>query len=243
MACANFQDQLSDFLDGELAANDRQNLERHLRTCSVCTTIRDDLARLIAASANLPLHTPSPALWANIEREIGAGRVAAGPAAWWNRLSARHYDFSISARQLVAAAATVTVAVGAFWAIQIASPNALPTLDVNWNSMGGTSSQGVQAVPLAHVASNDEIARLRGLVDEMTATIASSQSNWSAELKSTYLKSVAAADARIAEVERAHAVAPSDASREVVLAAYREKLRLLDEFARLASEARPPAAK
>lgn len=242
MQCANFQEQLSEFLDGDLGSNDRQNVEKHLRTCAVCSTVRDDLARLIAASANLPLHTPSQAVWTRIEREIGGGTVVAGPSSWWRGLSGRRYDFSVSARQLVTAAATIVVAVGAFWAIQVASPNALPTLDVNWNAMGGPS-QGVQATPLAHVTPVDEVARLRGLVDDMARSVAESQGSWSSELKSTYLKALAAADARIAESERALAATPTEAARESTLDAYREKLRLLDEFARLAAETKTPPAK
>jgi hypothetical protein len=242
MQCANYQEQLSEFLDGDLGSSERHDVEKHLRTCAVCSTVRDDLARLIAASANLPLHTPSQAVWTRIEREIAGGTVVAGPSAWWGRLNARRYEFSVSARQLVAAAATIVVAVGAFWAIQVASPNALPTLDVNWNSMGGPS-QGVQAMPLAHVTPVDEVARLRGLVDDMARSVADTQPTWSTELKTTYLKALATADAKIAESERALASAPTDAARESTLDAYRDKLRLLDEFARLAAEARTPPAK
>lgn len=114
MQCANFQEQLSEFLDGDLGASDRQHVEKHLRTCSACSTVRDDLARLIAASANLPLHTPSQAVWSRIERDIASGAVVSGPASWWKRLDTRRYDFSVSARQIVAAAATIVVAVGTF---------------------------------------------------------------------------------------------------------------------------------
>lgn len=234
MQCASLQEQLSEFLDGDLSRNDQQSVEKHLRTCAVCSTVRDDLARLIAASANLPLHTPSAAVWTNIEKEIRGG-VVMGPSAWWNRLSARRYDFSVSARQIATVAATVVVAVGTFWAIQYASPNALPTLDVNWNAMGGTSP-GVQAVPLAHVTPTDEVSRVRTLIDEMMGSVAVSQSTWSPELKAIFAKSIAAADSRIVEAERSHAASPSDATRESVLVMYREKLRLLDEFARLAAQ-------
>lgn len=239
MQCASFQEQLSDFLDGELSAADQKTVEKHLKTCAVCSTVRDDLARLIAASANLPLHTPSQAVWSRIEREIGGGRVVAGPLGWWSRLNTRKYDFSVSARQLVAAAATIVVAVGAFWAIRYTSPNSLPTIGVNWSSMGG-SSQGVQAVPLAHVTPVDEVSRLRGLVEDMSRSVGESQVTWSPELRSTFAKAVAAADVRIAEDERAVAVSPSESARESLASAYRDKLRLLDEFARLATAQAAP---
>ena len=240
MPCSSFQEQLSEFLDGDLGSTERQNVEKHLRTCEVCSTVRNDLARLIAASATLPLHTPSHAVWSRIEKEIGRGGVVTGPRAWWSRLNARHYDFSVTARQLVAAAATIVVAVGTFWAIQYTSPNALPTLDVNWSSMGG-ASPGVQATPLAHVTPVDEIARLRGLVDDMSRSVAESQPTWSPELRATFAKALATVDARVVEGERAFSVSPSDVTRESALAAYREKLRLLDEFARLAATS--PSAK
>jgi len=235
MQCAACLEQLSEFLDGDLDDGGRRDIVEHLRSCTGCSTVKDDLARLIAASASLPLHTPSPALWTRIEREL-AGNVVRGPSAWWDHLSARRFDFSVTARQIVTAAATILVVAGAVWTIRYASPNALPSVDVNWNTMGG-SSPAVQATPLAHVAPVDEVERVRGLVDEMARSVAETESSWSPELRATFRKALAAADARIADGERGLAATPTDATREALLVAYREKLTLLDEFGRLAAKA------
>ncbi len=75
MHCAECQSSLSDFLDGDLGDRARRAVDEHLRACGDCATLREDLARIIEASASLPLHTPSPLVWERIEREISASRV------------------------------------------------------------------------------------------------------------------------------------------------------------------------
>src|SRR4051812_39246743 len=126
MLCAESQNLLSDYLDGELSDARRIAVDAHLRDCARCATLRNDLARIIHASASLPLHTPSPKVWIGIQREIaGRSGVLAGPKSWWDRAGAQRFDFSVSARQLVGAAAAVVVLTGAFLAYRVASPSAL----------------------------------------------------------------------------------------------------------------------
>ena len=78
MLCAECQNLLSDYLDGDISDRSRKAVGEHLEACAPCENLRDDLARLIEASANLPLHTPSPRVWEAIQREIGSMETTHG---------------------------------------------------------------------------------------------------------------------------------------------------------------------
>lgn len=230
MHCAECQSFLSDYIDGDLSGRERRYVDEHLGACDICETLREDLARIVEASAQLPLHTPSPRVWERIEREIAASRVAPGPRAWWDRLEARRFDFSVSGRQLTAAAAALLVAVGSIWAISVTSPNTLPTVNVNW----GEFETGDRPVTAAQLASaTTEVDRFRASVGEMEKTVSAKQANWSPELRAAFAKGVGEIDARIADAERGYASRPDRASRDALMAALGEKLEMLEKFAKI----------
>ena len=230
MLCAECQELLSDYLDGDLSDRRRQEVDGHMRDCGRCASLRNDLARIIHASASLPMHTPSERVWEGVRREIGGGSVVAGPRQWWDRLSARRFDFSISARELVTAAAGLVVLAGTLWAVHVASPGSLP--QVNWSDLG--TNQQTTMVPLSMSESREEVANLRRAVDDMTRRLEERQPAWSPELQATYAKTVADLDTRIAEAQKAYdADGGTEATRAPLMDALRDKLRALDEFARV----------
>jgi hypothetical protein len=230
MLCAECQELLSDYLDGDLSDRQRQQADAHMRDCARCASVRNDLARIIHASASLPLHTPSDRVWEGVRREIGGGSVVAGPRQWWDRLAARRFDFSVSARELVTAAAGLVVLAGTLWAVHVASPGSLP--QVNWSELG--ANQKTQVMPLSMSESREEVADLQTAVDDMTRRLEERQPAWSAELRATYAKTVADFDARIAECRKAYdADGGTEATRVPLMDALRDKLRALDEFARV----------
>lgn len=236
MLCAECQSFLSDYIDGDLSERVRRAVDQHLRACAGCDSLRIDLGRIVEASASLPLHTPSPRVWERIEREIASGsNVVAGPRSWWDRLEARHVDFSISGKHIAAAAAAVVIGVGTLWTINVTSPGALPQLEVNW---GDFNAQNQQAAPLALAMRDNEIERFRATVDEMTRTVIGKQESWSPELRDAFAKSLVESDARIAEAERAYAASPASATRETLMMALTEKLKTLERFANAGSVSR-----
>jgi anti-sigma factor RsiW len=228
MVCIECQDLLSAFIDGDLPERRRTAIEAHLRACPPCQALCNDLAQIVEASSQLPLHTPSPSLWSRIEREISLG--VARPT-WWGRLASRRFDFSITAQQVVAGAAAVVLCAGVLGTIRYTSPGSLPSVAVNWDTLGGGSAAGLQAQALAHTLRPDDLAAFRASVAEMQGGVERQQAQWSPELRSAFSRGLAAADATIAERERSLQAAPADgASRERLLAAYRDKLLFLDEF-------------
>jgi hypothetical protein len=229
MHCAECQELLSDYLDGDLSDRQRQEAESHMRDCTLCASVRNDLARIIHASASLPLHTPSDRVWEGVSREIGGGSVVAGPRQWWDRLSARRFDFSISARELVTAAAGLVVLAGTIWAVHVTSPGSLP--QVNWSELG--TNQKAEMRQLSMSESREEVADLRSAVDDMTRRLEERQPAWSPELRDTYAKNMAEFDTRITEAQKAYDADGTENTRAPLMDALRDKLRALDEFARV----------
>jgi hypothetical protein len=231
MQCAECQNLLSEFLDDDLTDRVRGDVDRHLGQCSGCATLRDDLARIIEASAELPLHTPSAQVWERIQAEIGGGNVVAGPASWWDRLQGRRFNLTVSGQQIFAAAAAVIIVAGALMTINVTAPGTLPRVDVNWNTLD-SSHRAVVSTPLTtRLVEVDEVATLRNTVGEMARKVEQQQAQWSAELRTTYQKAMTEQDARIAAADKAYAADQSEANQAVLLAALRAKFQSLEDFA------------
>ncbi len=62
MTCDKLQDRLSPYLDGELDAADKAELEAHLAACPECAGLASRMKAALAAFASFPEVEPSPAL-------------------------------------------------------------------------------------------------------------------------------------------------------------------------------------
>lgn len=63
-------DRLSEYLDGELGADEVRELEAHLEACAECRETVADLRRIVGGAAALRDREPETELWAGIERKI-----------------------------------------------------------------------------------------------------------------------------------------------------------------------------
>src|SRR2546421_5312629 len=93
-------DQLSDYLDDELQERERDALEAHLRGCAACTTVLNDLQRIVerARAAANTARPPRADLWDGV-----AGRI--------ERIR-QPTRLSLSLSQLAAAAVVVAAVSG-----------------------------------------------------------------------------------------------------------------------------------
>ena len=106
-------DQLSDYLDGELPADERDAVEAHLRSCAACAAVVNDLKRVVARAASVEARPPQADLWAGIAGRIDAGGSPARVAPFAPR-AARRFAFTLP--QLAAAAALlIAVSGGVAW--------------------------------------------------------------------------------------------------------------------------------
>jgi hypothetical protein len=120
-------DRLSDYLDGELSADEHRAVESHLRECAPCTAVLNDLKRVVARAqaAGDAVRPPQADLWAGIADRIDAPRAtaAAGPAGAPDNVTAFHGRTSrriaFTLPQLAAAAIVVAaVSGGLVWQLR-----------------------------------------------------------------------------------------------------------------------------
>ena len=97
-------DRLSDYLDGELAPGERAEVDGHLRTCSECTAVLNDLKRILGQAQALSARPPQRDLWPGI-----AGRIEKIAAP--RRISFTLPQFAAAAVVLMAISATIAVKV------------------------------------------------------------------------------------------------------------------------------------
>lgn len=106
--------RLSEYLDGELNASERQALESHLATCAACGQTLDELRRVVARAGSLEDRPPAKDLWSGVARRIGVSV----PNAVVDLTERRRRRFSFTMPQLAAAAVVLISASGAgVWAM------------------------------------------------------------------------------------------------------------------------------
>ena len=111
-------DRLSEYLDGELSADEQRALESHLRSCAPCAAVLNDLKRVVARAqaAGAAARPPQADLWAGIAERIDASRTWNAGAAPLDNVAAfrgrapRRIAFTLP--QLAAAAIVVAAVSG-----------------------------------------------------------------------------------------------------------------------------------
>jgi anti-sigma factor RsiW len=104
MACEQWQSQLDEYLDGELAAEPRRALDAHLRTCPACAAdalTRVQFKRSVKAAG--VRFTPSPTFRDQIQRKITSRRRRPWNFGW---------TFATAALALVLIAGAATTYIG-----------------------------------------------------------------------------------------------------------------------------------
>ena len=201
MNCAEFQKSLPEIIEGS------GNAEQlgHGKTCPVCSDLVQDL-RYIAEQAKLlvPMHDPSPRVWAGIQsslqseglvRPSAAGRfqpqVMAGGAPRWGNYA-----------RWGAAAAVVALAIGL---ITFRNP--------------GTGTETPANQPVANNTTTDS--------DPNDAQLVAVVAQQAPERAEVYKRSMQDVNAYIADAKRSMDQDPSDdAAREHLMSAYDQKAML-----------------
>ncbi len=124
-------DRLSEYLDGDLAAQERQALEAHLGECEECRTALGDLRQVVQRAHGLVDRPVTADLWPGIAARIGAGGA---PVADLAAVRARR-RVTLSLPQL-AAAAVLLLAVGAGATALMTRPTSPPPAIAVRNATG-----------------------------------------------------------------------------------------------------------
>ena len=117
-----YTDQLSDYLDGELSADESAALEAHLRQCTACTAVLNDLKRIVARAQTIEARPPQADLWDGIAartERIAQPHSSTLLAAAEDRPTARRVSLTLPQ---LAAAAVLLMAVSAGVAVKLTAP-------------------------------------------------------------------------------------------------------------------------
>src|ERR1044071_9252309 len=74
MTCLDLELDLGDYVDGTLDHRDIPRVDAHLRRCSSCRAVVDDLRAMRVATRSLDALTPPPYLWPRIAAAVEAER-------------------------------------------------------------------------------------------------------------------------------------------------------------------------
>jgi len=123
-------EKLSDYVDGELSADEQRRLEVHLATCADCASVLAGLREVVQTAQTLESSAPPMDLWPGIAARIAVDASPVGAPVTAKRAATRRglldwldRRFTITVPQALAAAAALALVVG-FGAWRMASrPN------------------------------------------------------------------------------------------------------------------------
>ena len=223
MICKQCQELISDYIDGLLELGEQVKIERHLADCEPCRAVRDDLLQIVHFSHQLPEHAPSGALWARIQSDIAEEQPAGfwpRASAWWAQLRTRNFNLSIPQMVASAAALAIVISIG----VLVAGRNTAHEQSTV-ASVTGVNANNLQRL------SNPDIQQLEQDVSRLSETIEQRKSAWNPELRAAFDRNMYYINQSLAECRHQLNDNPSDdVSQELMLNAYREKVRLLEGF-------------
>lgn len=144
---------LSGLLDGELSQPDERRVRTHLRQCTRCRRLLDEMKSVERGLASVP--TPGPARWQQrwlvVAGTLSRGETAPGgpgaeapPAVRSARGEFRRWLSAPRSRWALAAAACLVALLAVLWALSPSRPRGAPRAVT-----AGPSGSGWQAVELA----------------------------------------------------------------------------------------------
>jgi len=155
-----YTDRLSDYLDGELDAAARGEMDAHLVSCGECRATLAELKGVVTRAQRLD-HRGGPAidLWRGIADRIG---LATDDLA--RRRAARRFSFSVP--QLVAASFLLAVASGSVAWLARSWTGSRATPGATTGGPGGGVVSAVSWVPKADSSADHAVADLRRALAE-----------------------------------------------------------------------------
>jgi anti-sigma-K factor RskA len=223
MRCIDSQNLLSDYIDGALELGEQSKLEAHLANCEACRAVRDDLLQIVHFSNQLPQHSPSAALWSRIQQDIDVERPPAywvKVKAWWNRLSSSRVRLSLA--QMTAAAAAIVIVISASFLVfreRAETPKLGPSSRISPDEMVRLS--------------NGDLKQIEDRISQLSETIEQRKQSWDPELRESFEKNLYYVDQSLVECRHQLKDNPTDdIAQELMLNAYREKVRLLQGYER-----------
>jgi hypothetical protein len=232
MNCEQYQDVLSDFIDGSLAPEDHNNVTAHLSVCGVCTEARNDLDTIVGFCleyrGEYEAVPNESALWHRISNLIEVELRAVSPepipanAGWWFRLMNRSWQLSFP--QLAAAATVIIIAVSLFTVVGVRALNF---------SGSGLSTAGL-TLPPRGADVKERFRQQQQVIAYWNERVELNKARWNPQMRETFDKNMSVIDTAVNDSMRQLTQNPHDeVSEEILNAALNDKVELLKEFAAL----------
>lgn len=116
-----YTDRLSAYLDGELDAAARSDVDAHLQACAHCRTVLRELSELVGTARALSPIEPEHDLWPAIANRIAAERDVTLPLGAGPRSGRRRLSFTVP-QLATAAVALMFVSGGGVWMMRGTEP-------------------------------------------------------------------------------------------------------------------------
>jgi len=224
MNCEECTALISGHIDGELSPPLQQACTDHLAQCPACMRVRDDIVQLVLMSRSLPLHTPSRDLWQRIEAEVGLKTpVDKASSAVSRFLRLGHREFRLSLLQLALGAAFLMVL-------------AATAVSLRYGKGPSPQAAGIVSSPASTASAPApreavEVAQIESRISELTTELDRKKRSWQPAIRQAFDRNLHYVDQGLAECRLQLGDNPDDrVSRELMLTAYREKMRLLEGF-------------
>lgn len=227
MNCENYQNLLSDLVDGSLSPEDHNRVETHLSVCGACAEARGDLNAILGYClehrGEYDVVPNEQALWLRIsnmiEVELGSPSRAQipGNAGWWFRLV--NLSWHVSLPQLAAAVSAIVIVVAMITIVGVRG--------------SGFGAGGVAIVPSGSSIA-DRYRQQQQVVDYWNQRVELNKARWNPQMRETFDRNMSVIDAAVNDSMRQLNQDPHDeVSEEILNAALSDKVELLKEFAAL----------
>jgi hypothetical protein len=228
MKCRDAVSLLSDYLDGMdmwLSDSEVREVEAHLDDCPKCKRVQIELVEIKSAARELPLHTPSRALWARIsnivELDVPASerptRIEIPEMSWWERIKSHKMTFSLPQLAGTSALATALIIFGVYVASNTTAPRKA------FDFQAGTSA----------IILPDE-DKIKADLERKLTLINARKRNWDPRVRDEFDSHLRKIEESLNNSRQILQFNPDDkVQRQMVLTLYLEKRQLLDDVERL----------
>jgi hypothetical protein len=180
------------------------------------------LLQIVHFSQQLPLHSPSAALWPRIQSGVEELQPSfwSRPLRWWAGI--RTLNFNLSVPQMIASAAALVIVVSIGVILSRRDGDRLESLAANVARVAPS-----EVTPL----SNADLQQLEKQINRLSETVEQRKNSWVPELRTAFERNLYYIDQSLIECRHQLNDNPADdVSQELMLNAYREKVRLLEGF-------------
>jgi len=208
-----------------LELGEQAKIEAHISHCETCLSVRDDLLQIVHFSKSLPLHSPSSVVWTRIRAEIEAGNskgLQAQAGRFWAKISTQGF------RNGWATAASIVISILALVFVYQKS------YIIPQDRSGADQAQALSSLNQSRISQDAMDSNIRDMeqrINNLKAAVEERSVGWNPQIKSSFNRDMSYIDQTLAQCHHDLSDNPQDdVCRELMLNAYREKVRLLEGF-------------